>query len=75
MNALDFIGRSLAVLSRLINDGRRQQLRRIEFADCETIEPGFLAAGQAVQLRAADVPKFDIDAVRAALAEKQDRHG
>lgn len=75
MNALYFVGRSLAVLPRLVDDCRRQQLRRIEFADGETVKPRFLAACQAVKLCAPDVPQLDIDAVGAALAEEQNRHG
>jgi hypothetical protein len=74
VNALDFVGGSLAVLSRLVNNGCDQQLRWIEVADRETIEPSFLAACQAMKLRAANVPKLDVDAVRTALAKEQDRH-
>lgn len=74
MNALDIIRRSLAVLSRLVDNRGCQQLGRIEFTDRETIEPSFLTARQAMKLRAANVPKLDVDAVRAALAEEQDRH-
>ena len=62
------------MLSRLVDDGRCEQFRRIEFADRETIEPGFPPTRQAMKLGAADVPKLDVDAVRAALAEEQDRH-
>src|SRR5258708_19294671 len=62
MNALDIIRRSLAVLSRLVNNRRCQQLGRIEFADREPIEPSFLIARQAMKLRAANVPKLDVDA-------------
>ena len=75
MNALHFVGRTLAVLPRLVDDRGCQELRRIEFADRETIEPRLLPARQAVKLRAPHVPQFDIDAVGAALAEEQDRHG
>jgi hypothetical protein len=75
LNALDFIGRSPPVLPRLVNHGRCQELRRIEFADRETIEPSFLTARQAMELRAPDVPELNVDAVRAALAEEQHRHG
>jgi hypothetical protein len=74
-NALDFIGRSSAMLSRLVDNRRCQQLGRIEFADRETIEPSLLTARQAMKLGTADVPKLDVDAVRAALAKEQDRHG
>ena len=75
MNALHFIGRSLAVLPRLVDNGRCEKLRRIKLADREPVEPCLLTAGQAVQLRATDVPQLDIYAVRAALAEKQNGHG
>jgi hypothetical protein len=36
---------------RLIDHGRRQQLRRIELANGEAFEPGLVTAGQAVELR------------------------
>lgn len=62
------------MLPRLIDHSSRQQLRRIEFADGETFEPRFMPAGQALELRPTHVPQLDIDAVRAALAEQQDRH-
>ena len=69
-----FIWRTLAVLPCLIDDCGGQQLRRVELADREPLEPSFLPARQAMQLRPAYVPKLDVDAVRAALAEQQDRH-
>ena len=63
------------MLPRLIDEGRGQQFRRIELADRESIKPCFLPAGQALKLRAAYVPEFDVDTVRPALAEEQDRYG
>ena len=62
------------MLPRLVDDRCRQEFERLEFADREPIEPRLVAAGQAVNLRAPDVPELDIDAVRAALAEEQRRH-
>ena len=62
------------MLSSLIDDSSRQQLCRVEVADCEPLEPCFLAARQAVQLSAANVPQLDIDTVRTALAEQENRH-
>jgi len=75
MNALHFIGRSLAVLPRLVDHSRRQQLLWVELADRESIEPSLLTACQAMKLRAPNVPDLDIYAVGAALAEEQARHG
>ena len=75
LDALHFIGWTLSELARLIDDGRRQQLCRIEVADREPLEPCLMSAGEAVKLRALDVPQRDIDAVRAALAEQERRHG
>jgi hypothetical protein len=75
LNTLHFIGRSLAVFPGLVDNGGGQELRRIEFADRETIEPGLLPASEAVNLRAPHVPKLDVNAVGAALTEEQDRHG
>lgn len=75
LNTLYFLGWALPMLPRLIDNGRSKQLGRIELADRETVEPRLVAAGQAVNLRAPDVPKLDIHAVRAALAEEQNRHG
>jgi hypothetical protein len=74
LNAPRFIRRTPPMFPRLVDDGGCQQLRRIELADRETFEPGFMTAGQAVELRPTNVPKLDVDAVRAALAEQQDRH-
>jgi hypothetical protein len=59
---------------RLIDYRSRQQLRRIELANREAFEPRFMTARQTVELRTADVPKLDVNAVRAALSEQQDRH-
>src|SRR5690349_19940407 len=74
LDALHFIGWALSELARLIDDGRRQQLRRIEVADSEPLEPCLMSASDAVKLRALDVPQLDIDAVRAALAEQERGH-
>jgi len=75
LNALHVIRRSLAMLPCLIDDCGNQQLRGIKFADGETVEPGLLSARQAMQLRAPDVPEFDVDPVRPTLAEEQNGHG
>lgn len=72
LNTLHFLVRAFPMLPGLIDHRRRKQLGRIELADCETIEPRLVAAGQAVNLRALHVPKLDIHTVRAALAEEQD---
>jgi hypothetical protein len=40
----------------------------------KALQPCLLAAGQALKLRAAHVPQFDVDAVRTALAEEEDSH-
>ena len=63
------------MLPRLIDDRGDQQLGRIKLAHGETIEPRLLSACKAVQLRAPDVPEFDIDPVRPTLAEEQNGHG
>jgi len=70
LNAADFIGRASAVPSGLIHDSGKQQLRRVEFANREALEPRLLTTCQAAKLRAADVPQTDIDTIRAALAEE-----
>jgi hypothetical protein len=75
LNALHLVRRSLAMLPRLIDDCRGQQLRGIKFAHGETIEPCLLSAREAMQLRAPDVPEFDVDPVRPTLAEEQNGHG
>lgn len=75
LNTLHFLGWALPMLPGLIDNRRCKQLGRIELADCETIEPRLVAAGQAVNLRAPDIPELDIHAVRAALAEQQNSHG
>jgi hypothetical protein len=75
LDASDFIRRSLSVLSCLIDHGCRQQLRWIEVANGESLEPSFFPARDAVELRASDVPKLDVHAIGAALAEQEHRHG
>lgn len=45
-----------------------------ELAQREPVEPGFLPAREAVQLRAPVVPELDIDATRATLTEEDHRH-
>jgi hypothetical protein len=74
LDSPDLVRGTLAVLSRLINDRRRQQFRRVELADGESFEPRFLPAREALQLRSPHVPELDIDPVRATLAEEDDRH-
>ena len=63
------------MLPRLVDDCGDQQLRGIKFAHGETIEARLLSACKAMQLRAPDVPEFDVDPVRPALAEEQNGHG
>src|SRR4051812_10909129 len=74
LDSPDLVRGTLAVLSRLINDRRRQQFRRVELADGESFEPCLLPARKALQLRSPDVPELDVDPVRATLAEEDDRH-
>ena len=75
LNTPHVVRRSLAMLPCLIDDCRDQKLRRIKFAHGETIQPSLLSACQAMQLRAPDVPEFDVDPVRPTLAEEQNGHG
>ena len=56
LDPLQVVRRAPSVLSGLIDDYCRAALRRIEFADPEAIEPGFVAACQTVNLGAPDVP-------------------
>jgi hypothetical protein len=74
LNPTDFIWWTLAMLAGLIDHGGREQLRRIEFAQCEALEPRFLVARVTVQLSASPIPQFDVDPVRAALAEEDGSH-
>ena len=62
------------MLSRLVNDGRGEQLRRIELTDRESLEPGLLSAREALKLCAPVVPQLDVNAVGAAVAKQKDRH-
>jgi hypothetical protein len=71
----DFIRRALSMLARLIDHGSRQELRRIEVADRESLEPCLVPTRQAVKLRSPDVPQLDVHAIGAALAEQEDGHG
>ena len=75
LDASGFVRRPLSVLARLIDDGRGEQLRRIELADSESFEPCLLSAREAMKLCAPDVPQLDVHAIGAALAEQEDRHG
>ena len=69
-----FIRWSLSMLARLIDHRCRQQLRGIEVAYGESLEPCFLPTRQAVKLCAPDVPQLDVDAIGAALAEEEHGH-
>jgi hypothetical protein len=69
-DALDFVRWPTAVLARLVNDCRRQQLRGIELTNGESLKPCLLSACQTVHLRATDVPELDVNAVRTTLAEQ-----
>ena len=44
LNPGHLLGRSLSVLPRLVDDRVRQQLRRLEVADCEALKPAFRIA-------------------------------
>jgi hypothetical protein len=74
LDSAHFVRQSLPVLARLVNDCGGQQLRRIEFSDREAFEPRFLTAREAMKLRPPDVPHFDVNAIRTALAEEEDSH-
>jgi hypothetical protein len=63
------------MLAGLIDDGCGQQFRRLEVAHREPFEPRLLAAAEALQLSASNVPQLNIDAVRPALAEEENGHG
>ena len=62
------------MLACLVDHCGREQLRRVELADGEPLEPRFLAAGETVQLCTTNVPQLDVDTVGAALAEEEDGH-
>jgi hypothetical protein len=74
LNAAGFVWWAFAMFSRLIDDRSRQQFRRLEFADREALKPGLLAARETLKLRTPDIPQFDVDAIRTALAEEEDSH-
>lgn len=74
LNAPDFVRWPTPMFARLVHHCSRQQLRRIELADREAFKPSFMTTREAVNLRPPHVPELDIDAVRAALAEKKDHH-
>jgi hypothetical protein len=74
LDPLGLVWRALAMLPSLIDDRRRQQFRRLEFADREALKPGLLAARETLKLRTPDIPQFDVDAIRTALAEEEDSH-
>lgn len=44
LNPPDFVRWALAMLAGLIDHDSREQLRRIEFAQCKALEPRFLVA-------------------------------
>lgn len=73
-DAADFVWRTFPMFASLINDCSREQLCRVEFADREALEPGFLPTREAVKLRSPAVPQLDVDSVRAALAEQNRGH-
>ena len=74
LQALRFLRTPPAELPRLIDQGCRKKFRRVELADCEAVKPCLLAAGQALNLSAPHVPELDVNAVGAALAQKQNSH-
>jgi hypothetical protein len=74
LKSADFVGWTPAMLARLVYDRRNEELCRVQFTYREPVEPRFVAAGEAVQLRPPNVPEFDVHAVRPALAEQQDAH-
>ncbi len=74
LDPFEFVWRALSVLASLIDNRGGQQLRGIELAHCEALEPSLLPTREALQLRPAHIPELDVDAVRATLAEEDDRH-
>ena len=71
----DVVWRSLSMLARLVDHGCGQQLRGIEVAHGESLEPRLLPTRQAVKLSAPDVPQLDVHAIGTALAEQENGHG
>ena len=70
LNPCDFLGRSLAVLARLVDQGGSQQRAGLELADREPVHPRLLIAGETPQPRTPSVPLPDLHAVRPTLAEE-----
>ena len=62
------------MLPRLVDQGSGQELRGVELAYSEPLQPRLLAAGETVQLRPPHVPQLDVDPVGTALTEQEHRH-
>jgi hypothetical protein len=63
------------VLPSLIDERPGNELNRVDLADRETVLPCLAFAAETPDSGAASVPLWDVDAVRAALAEEDDGHG
>lgn len=74
LDSFDFVWRTFSVLASLIDNRGGQQLRGIEIAHGEALEPSLLPAREALQLRSPHVSELYVDPVRATLAEEDDRH-
>jgi hypothetical protein len=55
----------------LIDERPGNEFNWVEFADGEAVEPSLAFAAETLESGAASVPLFDVDAVRAALAERR----
>lgn len=74
LDPFEFVWRALSVLASLIDHRGGQQLRGVEVAHGEALEPSLLPTREALKLRSPHVPDLDVDPVRATLAEEDDRH-
>jgi hypothetical protein len=74
LNSPNFVGWAFPMLPRLVDHGGRQELRGVELAYSEPLQPRLLAAGETVQLRPLYVPHLDVDPVGTALTEQKHRH-
>lgn len=74
LQGIHFLGAVLSVLPRLIDDGARDELCWVKLAHRKTIEPRLTLTCEAPKPRTSAVPLSDVDAVRTALAEEDDRH-
>jgi hypothetical protein len=73
-NSPVFFGRALTMLPGLVNHRRSQQLRCIEVAKREPLEPCLLPTRQALELRPPNIPQLDVHTIGTALAEQEYGH-